>query len=306
MADISGHDPGKGPAPGWYDDPWMAGQVRWWNGTDWTAQSGPGPGGRGAPPPPPPTTPGMVTAGAYRADLSVADPERALADEKRLAGTASAALILGALGYVILFVAFSIFYHYLFHTIFDSLRDASRSAARSTTTRTGGTSTTTVIGAGPADPPHFSPLLLAASGLLQLVQFGLYAVGAIFLAWFYKAAQLARAANLPARRSPGLGTGGFIIPIVNLWWPYQSVCDLFPPGDPRRRVAGRWWALWLCTQFGTLPVMVASFGPIVLGVLVAMIMSGVAVAAAIAARRVVATVAEVHEEVVDRAIGRVR
>ena len=136
------------------------------------------------------------------------------------------------------------------------------------------------------------------------MQFGLYAVGAIFLSWFYKAAQLARAAGLPAVRTPGLATASFIIPVVSLWWPYQSVRDLIPAGDPRRQVVGRWWALWLCTQFGTIPLFIASFAPLAVGLLAASAMSAVAVFAAIAARAVVTSVGDAHAAVVDRALGR--
>ena len=278
MADVPPDPPAAGPAPGWYADPWAPGQVRWWDGTEWGSQVGP------APPP----SPVMTTA--YHPDLSVADPERARDDERGAASSASAALIVGGVAYGVLFVTSAVLYHYLFHSFFDEIERSSRS-----TTTARGTTT---------EPFTFSPAVIIGGGLLQLVQLGLYGVGAIFLAWFYKAAQLARAAALPARRTPGWGTASFIIPIVSLWWPYQSVCDLFAPGDPRRRVVGRWWALWLCTQFGTMPVLVASFGPLALGVVVAMVMAAVSVLAALAARQVIAGVGDAHSELVEQALFR--
>ena len=66
------------------------------------------------------------------------------------------------------------------------------------------------------------------SGLASLV------AGVLFLLWFFRAAENARSLGLPARREPGLATGSFMIPVLNLWWPYQSTCDLLPPGHPAR------------------------------------------------------------------------
>lgn len=48
------------PVPGWYPDPGAAGQVRWWDGTGWTAHIAPiGTGG----PMPPPSMPGATPQG---------------------------------------------------------------------------------------------------------------------------------------------------------------------------------------------------------------------------------------------------
>ena len=32
-----------------------------------------------------------------------------------------------------------------------------------------------------------------------------------------------------------IATLSFIIPILNLWWPYQSTLDMVPAGDPEPR-----------------------------------------------------------------------
>ena len=42
-----------------------------------------------------------------------------------------------------------------------------------------------------------------------------------------------------------IATLSFIIPILNLWWPYQAALDMVPAGDPHRGVIRRWWVLWL-------------------------------------------------------------
>ncbi|MDQ4133299.1 MAG: DUF4328 domain-containing protein [Actinomycetota bacterium] len=79
---------------------------------------------------------------------------------------------------------------------------------------------------------------------MQGLQLVLVGVGILFLLWFHRAAVNARGLGLPARREPALATAGFVIPVVNLWWPYQSTCDLFRPGDPARRRVLRWFLLW--------------------------------------------------------------
>src|SRR5437762_8516846 len=53
--------------------------------------------------------------------------------------------------------------------------------------------------------------------------------------------------GLRLRRSPTLAAAGFIIPIVNFWWPYQAAADLLPPGSPDRRLAGWWWGSYIAT-----------------------------------------------------------
>ena len=68
----------------------------------------------------------------------------------------------------------------------------------------------------------------------------------LFLSWQYKAADTARL-FLPARRSPGLGVGSWFIPVVSLWFPYQSIRDCLPPEDPGRRVVARMWACFIAT-----------------------------------------------------------
>ena len=83
-----------------------------------------------------------------------------------------------------------------------------------------------------------------AAALAEVGQVGLLVVGVLFLVWFHRSSVNARALGLPARREPGLAVAGFVIPIVNLWWPYQSTRDLFPPEHPRGRVL-QWFLLWM-------------------------------------------------------------
>src|SRR3977135_3679983 len=114
----------------------------------------------------------------------------------------------------------------------------------------------------------------------------------------FRAAVVAKLLGLPARRSPALATCSFLIPIVNLWWPYQSTCDLLPPGHPGRHVVGRWWATWVTSSLLVPILFVTGYGPVWrlgVGPPGAAVVS---LAAAVAARRVIAPVADAHEMLV--------
>jgi len=120
-------------------------------------------------------------------------------------------------------------------------------------------------------------------------------VGVLFLVWFYRAARSGWGAGLPARRSPMLATLSFIIPVVNLWWPYQSAMDMVPADDQRRSVIQRWWAMWL---LGTLCGLLIIPAQAVFDQTATRIVAGVGaaamLAAAFAARAVVTLITETH------------
>jgi hypothetical protein len=63
--------------------------------------------------------------------------------------------------------------------------------------------------------------------------------------WQFRAATTARWLGLRATHSPGLGVAGWIIPVVNLWFPYQALRDCLPEGDPGRRVVARMWVCFI-------------------------------------------------------------
>ena len=93
----------------------------------------------------------------------------------------------------------------------------------------------------------------ARDDLLSLVTL---AVSAPFyvalLMWQYRAARMARQLWLPAAHSAGLGVGSWFIPVVNLWFPYQSLRDCLPPGHPGRALIGRLWTCFISTVLLTL------------------------------------------------------
>ena len=89
--------------------------------------------------------------------------------------------------------------------------------------------------------PHLSPWASAAADLMALVnQGGLIAL----IVWMYRAATHAQGLGYPSARTPVWAIWGFIVPVVNLWFPYQ-VCVGCLPTDaaPARRIALRWWLL---------------------------------------------------------------
>jgi len=120
-------------------------------------------------------------------------------------------------------------------------------------------------------------------------------VGVLFLLWFAKAAANAEALGLPARREPAAGVAGFLVPVINLWWPYQSVCDLFPPGDPRRPLVLRWFLLWMVGGLvGTVVLWMSVFVDGAAGWLLLAVPAVLTTLAAVSARQVVAESVEAH------------
>jgi Domain of unknown function (DUF4328) len=87
------------------------------------------------------------------------------------------------------------------------------------------------------------------------------AAGIVFLTWLWSARQNAEMlCAAPHRRTRGWLTGSWFCPVVNLWFPYQIMDDIYRasrPDTPRdladlRAVSGSpllgwWWALWLAT-----------------------------------------------------------
>lgn len=138
--------------------------------------------------------------------------------------------------------------------------------------------------------------ILLGQQLLQLVLLG---IGVLFLMWFHAAAVNARGLGLPARREPALGTASFVIPVVNLWWPYQSTCDLFSPEDPARGRVLRWFLLWVVgTAVSTVLVLASAAADGALVVLFFVLPAAQVTLAALAARQVVSDSIQAHRAVV--------
>lgn len=126
-------------------------------------------------------------------------------------------------------------------------------------------------------------------------------VAVVFLLWFSRSAHNAVALRLPARREPAAGVAGFIIPIINLWWPYQSMSDLLPPGDARRPLVLRWFLLWIAGGLiGAVVTWVAVFVGGGLGWALLAVPAILTALAALAARRLVGDIAACHADLAAR------
>ena len=135
---------------------------------------------------------------------------------------------------------------------------------------------------------------LAVSLVSQLSSVVLLIVGIVFLVWFHKALSNARALGVHLTRSPGWGVAGFLIPIINLWFPYQSMRDLVPAAHPAGSRVGRWWACYLGGSFATT---FAVFGAFVAPIVGALLVAAVAVLyylAAVYARELITASGEVQ------------
>jgi len=124
-------------------------------------------------------------------------------------------------------------------------------------------------------------------------------VGVLFLLWFARSAVNGRALGLSARREPAAGVAGFLVPVINLWWPYQSTCDLLPPDDLRRSLVLRWFLLWTVGGFAGTIVM---WGSLLVsgwvGWLALAVPAVLTTLAAVDARRVIAAVLATHQDLV--------
>ena len=126
------------------------------------------------------------------------------------------------------------------------------------------------------------------------------AVQVAFIIWLFRAATIAQRVGLPARRSPLWAVLGFIVPVVSLWFPYQVARDTFPPGDPARRLAGRWWACYIAQTVATIPVLVISAFSVPVAVLVAALLCVIPVLTALTGRALIVGVNATHRHLLAR------
>jgi hypothetical protein len=97
--------------------------------------------------------------------------------------------------------------------------------------------------------------------------------------WAYQATRAARALGLPTTHSPGWAAAGHLVPVINLWFPYQVLRDAFPADErPQRRLAW-WWALfvagWVPGLVGVVFAFTAHPVPAVLGIVASIALYGV-------------------------------
>ena len=118
------------------------------------------------------------------------------------------------------------------------------------------------------------------------------------IVWLYRAASTARALGFDARREPMHAAIGWLIPVLNYWWPYQGVTDLFPAGErPDRRIAW-WWGLSIASGLSLFVVIAVPF--VSTGVAVALVVVALAPALVAAALEVglVSEAVAVHQRLI--------
>lgn len=63
----------------------------------------------------------------------------------------------------------------------------------------------------------------------------------LIVLWLYRCVQSGRSFRLPVTRRPSWAIYGFLVPLVNLWFPYQVLRDSVPADSPNRRRIKKWW-----------------------------------------------------------------
>jgi hypothetical protein len=134
------------------------------------------------------------------------------------------------------------------------------------------------------------------SSLSSLAAFAVLPVEIVFLAWQYRAAQVARALRYPASHSPGWGVGCWFVPVVNLWMPYQAMRDCLPPGHPARRYVRYTWMAYLSAAVLLPAMVVALVGAPDLGAALVVIAVGVQLALGLNACRTAQAIAADHRD----------
>jgi hypothetical protein len=119
----------------------------------------------------------------------------------------------------------------------------------------------------------------------------------VFMVWIYRAASTAASLQYPARHSPALGAWSCVIPIVNIWFPYQAVRDCLPPGNPTRSLVLRVWLLLVLLTLIVAPSIPVSAYDRSFAVPFLAAWIGVAVLVAVTGYRMVVAVSAAHQEV---------
>lgn len=88
-------------------------------------------------------------------------------------------------------------------------------------------------------------MVLPVFGIVS--NFGFFVAMVMFLVWFYRARVNAEGHGWPQRRSPGWAIVAWFVPVVNFWFPFQIMVDIWRAGLPeqaRTNIAilpGIWW-----------------------------------------------------------------
>jgi hypothetical protein len=134
-----------------------------------------------------------------------------------------------------------------------------------------------------------NPFATLVSQLGSLVTLGALVT---IIIWTYQATKTVNALGRITTHTPGWTIAGWLVPIINFWFPYQAVRDLLPEDHPDRSRVGWWWACYLGGALTLFFPIVASFSSVGLGVVLALIPAALYVMAGLLGSRIATAVAE--------------
>ena len=104
---------------------------------------------------------------------------------------------------------------------------------------------------GPGSVHYFTDFRLDKATDITIVGLSI-----LFVVWFYRARINAERHGYRQRRARGWAFWGWIVPIVNLWFPFQIMGDIWRAGLPAGQrgetawLPALWWACWLLSGLG--------------------------------------------------------
>jgi hypothetical protein len=153
------------------------------------------------------------------------------------------------------------------------------------------------------EPAPFDGGQLAANLLLQAGGLASLAVVIFLAVWGNHITTTARALGLRTTHSPGWAVAGWLVPILNLWFPYQIVRDALPEDDEARTLLGAWWALHISSQILGPAAMIAALFETGVGVAMGLVTAAAYLAAGLLGRRLALAIAVAHEAGASRLAG---
>ena len=110
---------------------------------------------------------------------------------------------------------------------------------------------------------------LIDSGLDRAADITILGLGILFVVWFRRARINAERHGYRQRRARGWAIWGWIVPIVNLWFPFQIMGDIWRAGLPAQQrtktawLPALWWTCWLLSGLSVgARAMSANSGPL--------------------------------------------
>jgi len=209
-----------GAAPaGWYPDAHQPGWVRWFDGRSWTAEV--------RPVVPAPFLPGMP------APSPLAD----LAGERSARPWAK----LGVCALAFFGPCIALLYALTFRSLWHDIANAFDTARLQQGQRV------------------VAPVFPSGVWVLDLASLAPLGAMVATMVWMYRAALMGKRLGMPMTLDPVWAVVGWLVPVVNFWFPYKVIAGTVPSGDPSRRNAGIWWVLHIVGSilFGVIGLVLA-------------------------------------------------